>query len=317
MFSPSSLATRRKFLSEILPVSSTPVTHTHKHETCFTRAFSSKYHNTNHRQTIGMPSRAPPVSPSRSVSTYTNWVFFFLFQSFHLRRCTKMSAVRATTNHLGSHKLQKLIEINLLIAILVGIAQHLLDFLLLWLETESAHGHLQFLGVDLTCMNFFRSNKKSEKYLFFFAPSIMIVRTRSVSVEEIKCLLDFVLLFFCELHASSSAARARSTLNWSSRSLPRNEGLFSDVAGTKKHGERQEEKNTEAKQKRKEKKNKDENKGKEFKKKRKKKNTRVREVYVAGCVNQRACAPKWRKRRNKKATEKEERRGAEEYLQLL
>jgi hypothetical protein len=55
---------------------------------------------------------------------------------------------RISFRHLGGHHLQELIEINGAGAVGVDVGNHLLDFLLLGLETESAHGHLQLLGID-------------------------------------------------------------------------------------------------------------------------------------------------------------------------
>ena len=48
----------------------------------------------------------------------------------------------------GGHHFQELLEVDGPGAILIDIGDHFLDFLLFRLETEGAHGDLEFLGVD-------------------------------------------------------------------------------------------------------------------------------------------------------------------------
>jgi hypothetical protein len=50
--------------------------------------------------------------------------------------------------HFSSHHLEELVEVNGAGSILVDIADHLFNFLLLGLETKSSHGNFQFLGIN-------------------------------------------------------------------------------------------------------------------------------------------------------------------------
>jgi hypothetical protein len=52
------------------------------------------------------------------------------------------------TYHLGGHHAQELLEVDGARAVLVNVGDHLLDLLLLGLEAQGTHGHLQLLGID-------------------------------------------------------------------------------------------------------------------------------------------------------------------------
>mmetsp|Transcript_105635 Transcript_105635/g.128920 ORF Transcript_105635/g.128920 Transcript_105635/m.128920 type:complete len:240 (-) Transcript_105635:36-755(-) len=73
---------------------------------------------------------------------------------------------------LVGHHLQELLITNGAGAIIIHIRDHLLNFLLLWLETQGPHGHLQLLGVDLAT---------------------------AIGVEQIEGLLNLLLLLIREL----------------------------------------------------------------------------------------------------------------------
>jgi hypothetical protein len=74
--------------------------------------------------------------------------------------------------HLLGHHLGELVVLNDTGAILIDVGDHLLDFLTLGLESKGAHGNLEFFLVDIA---------------------------GTISVEEVKGLLDFLLLFFGKL----------------------------------------------------------------------------------------------------------------------
>merc|ERR1719160_413717 len=70
------------------------------------------------------------------------------------------------------HHLQELLVLDRPAAVVIHIRDHLLDLLLLRLETQRAHRHLQLLGVD---------------------------GATPVGVEEVERLLDLLLLLFSQL----------------------------------------------------------------------------------------------------------------------
>merc|ERR1719515_311916 len=86
--------------------------------------------------------------------------------------CLQDLVLRVPVQDLVRHHLQELLVLDRPAAVVVDIRDHLLDLLLLWLETQSAHRHLQLLGVD---------------------------RATTVGVKEVEGLLDFLLLLFGEL----------------------------------------------------------------------------------------------------------------------
>merc|ERR1712217_890061 len=73
-----------------------------------------------------------------------------------------------TVQYLMCHHLQEFLIPDGATPIVIDIRNHFLDFLFLWLETESPHCHFQLLGIDFS---------------------------RSVSIEEIKCFFNFLFLF--------------------------------------------------------------------------------------------------------------------------
>merc|ERR1719498_1280852 len=80
--------------------------------------------------------------------------------------------LRIPVQDLVRHHLQELLVFDRSTAIIIHIRDHLLNLLLLRLETQSAHRHLQLLGVD---------------------------GTAAVRVKEVEGLLDFLFLLFSEL----------------------------------------------------------------------------------------------------------------------
>mmetsp|Transcript_7072 Transcript_7072/g.7940 ORF Transcript_7072/g.7940 Transcript_7072/m.7940 type:complete len:210 (+) Transcript_7072:77-706(+) len=85
---------------------------------------------------------------------------------------------RVSMAHFGGHHLQELVEVNRSGAISVDVGDHLLDLLPLGLEAKSAHGNLQFLGIDVS---------------------------RPVSVEQVESLLDLLLLLLGEFVGSTTS----------------------------------------------------------------------------------------------------------------
>merc|ERR1719387_78155 len=86
--------------------------------------------------------------------------------------CLQDLVLRVPVQDLVRHHLQELLVLDRPAAVVVDIRDHLLDLFLLWLETQSAHRHLQLLGVD---------------------------RATAVGVKEVEGLLDLLLLLFGEL----------------------------------------------------------------------------------------------------------------------
>merc|ERR1719379_2723281 len=82
-------------------------------------------------------------------------------------------------SHLLDHHVEELGEVDDARVVLVDVGDHFLDFLTLGLEAESAHGDLELLLVDVA---------------------------RAVSVEEVKGLLDLLLLLFSEFSALLGAS---------------------------------------------------------------------------------------------------------------
>ena len=80
----------------------------------------------------------------------------------------------ATVPHNGDVNLQ----VNGTASVLINIADHLLDLLLLWLKSKRPHGDLELLGVN---------------------------GARSIRIEEVECFTDLLLLLFCELIALALA----------------------------------------------------------------------------------------------------------------
>mmetsp|Transcript_42265 Transcript_42265/g.92088 ORF Transcript_42265/g.92088 Transcript_42265/m.92088 type:complete len:217 (+) Transcript_42265:110-760(+) len=74
--------------------------------------------------------------------------------------------------NLVSHHFEELLVANGAAPVVIHVRNHLLDLLFLGLKAERAHGHLEFLSVNLT---------------------------RSISVEEVEGLFDLLLLLFGEL----------------------------------------------------------------------------------------------------------------------
>merc|ERR1711874_953094 len=86
--------------------------------------------------------------------------------------CFQDLVLWVTVQDFVRHHFQELFVSNRAASVIVNIRDHLLDLLLLWLEAQSAHRHLQLLRVDLS---------------------------GAVGVEEVKGLLDLLLLLLCEL----------------------------------------------------------------------------------------------------------------------
>merc|ERR1740120_136264 len=79
---------------------------------------------------------------------------------------------RIAVQDLVGHHLQELLVADGAAAIIVNVGDHLLDLLLLRLETKGAHRYLQLFAVDLS---------------------------RAIGVEEVESFLDLLLLLLCEL----------------------------------------------------------------------------------------------------------------------
>merc|ERR1740123_1046723 len=80
--------------------------------------------------------------------------------------------LRVTVQDLVRHHLQELLITDRPRAVIIYVRNHLLDLLLLRLESQSAHGYFELFGVDLAT---------------------------SVRIEEIESFLDFLLLLLCQL----------------------------------------------------------------------------------------------------------------------
>mmetsp|Transcript_67843 Transcript_67843/g.147829 ORF Transcript_67843/g.147829 Transcript_67843/m.147829 type:complete len:236 (-) Transcript_67843:56-763(-) len=80
--------------------------------------------------------------------------------------------LRVAVQDLVGHHLQELLVTDGAAAVVIDVRDHLLDLLLLGLETQGAHRDLQLLGVDLT---------------------------RSIGIEQIEGLLDLLLLLLSQL----------------------------------------------------------------------------------------------------------------------
>jgi len=57
---------------------------------------------------------------------------------------------RVALAHLSGHHGEELFEIDGAVAILVDVSNHFLDFVLVRFKSESAHGNLEFLGINGT-----------------------------------------------------------------------------------------------------------------------------------------------------------------------
>mmetsp|Transcript_63798 Transcript_63798/g.129579 ORF Transcript_63798/g.129579 Transcript_63798/m.129579 type:complete len:220 (+) Transcript_63798:657-1316(+) len=78
---------------------------------------------------------------------------------------------RVFLTHLRRHHLQEFLEVNVARPVLVDVADHLLDLLLLGLEAKGTHCNLQLLGVD---------------------------GAGAISIEQVKSLTDLLLLLLCQ-----------------------------------------------------------------------------------------------------------------------
>ena len=128
MFSPSSFATRLRFLKEILPCARARVR-------ARPRRVSAASQRTARVAGRGRGGR------SRGGHTY-GLVVVEEPEGLH------DLLPRVPLAHLGRHHLQELLEVDGAGAVLVDVRDHLLDLLLLGLEAERAHRHLELLRVD-------------------------------------------------------------------------------------------------------------------------------------------------------------------------
>jgi len=88
---------------------------------------------------------------------------------------------RRRAHHLRRHHVQELLEVNGARAVLVDVADHLVDGLVLGLEAERLHGSLQLLGVN---------------------------RAGAIRVEEVERLADLLDLLLAEAGALVALRRA-------------------------------------------------------------------------------------------------------------
>merc|ERR1719345_128448 len=80
--------------------------------------------------------------------------------------------LRVPVQDLMCHHLKEFLVLNCATSIVINVGNHLLNLLLFRLKPQSTHRYFELLGIN---------------------------RTGSISIEQIKSLLDFLLLFFSEL----------------------------------------------------------------------------------------------------------------------